>query len=48
MAGDTIVTIVGNLTDDPSLKLLQQQDDDPWSVGNAGIGGKFPTDEPAF
>ena len=22
--------------------------DDPWSVGNAGIGGKFPTDEPVF
>ena len=22
--------------------------DDPWSVGNAGIGGKFPTDEPAY
>ena len=22
--------------------------DDPWSVGNTGIGGKFPTDEPPF
>ena len=22
--------------------------DDPWSVGNAGIGGQFPTDEPAY
>ena len=22
--------------------------EDPWDVGNAGIGGKFPTDEPPF
>ena len=25
-----------------------QPADDPWSVGNAGIGGKFPTDDPSF
>ena len=25
-----------------------QPADDPWAVGNAGIGGKFQTDEPPF
>lgn len=51
MSGETIITIVGNLTADrtkPQVAGSASAADDPWSVGNAGIGGKFPTDDPVF